>query len=84
MKRYPGPADQWYVGTAVAARTQMFIVHGFKNGDVGLYRQAASESDAASLAAHLIKRGAKGDGAVKPGAVSIYVFKRSSHSKPAL
>src|ERR1700748_2861487 len=83
MKRHPGPADAWYAGTAENARDQLFKVHGFKDGDVGLFRTAASDADASSLVTLLVKRGAKGDGATKPHAKSIYVFKMAGHTKPA-
>ena len=70
------------MGTAEDARDQLFKVHGFKDGNVGLFRTAASESDASSLVTLLLKRGAKGDGATKPNAKSIYVFKMAGHTKP--
>lgn len=84
MKRHAAPADHWYVGTAAAAKTQMFSVHLFTPKNVGLFRQAANEADASSLAALLIKRGAKGDASEKPGATSVYLFKMSAKTRPAL
>lgn len=84
MKRHTSPNGDWYVGTAVEGRKEMFDVHGFKASDVGLYRQAGSDSDAASLAGLLIKRGVKGDGATKRGATNIFLFKMAAHTKPAL
>ncbi len=82
MKRHPMPMENWYVGTAVDGRDQLFKVHGFKQGDVGLFRNAGSDSGAASLASLLIKRGAKGDGTTKPDARSIYVFRMARHTTP--
>jgi hypothetical protein len=84
MKRHASPRSDWYVGTAADARKEMFDVHGFKASDVGLYRHAGSDSDAASLAGLLIKRGAKGDGTTKRGATNIFLFKMAAHTKPAL
>ena len=82
MERHKAPLDHWYVGTAVNARAQLFDVHKLKAQDVGLFRRAANESDAASLAALLIKRGAKGDATARMGAHSIYAFKLSAHTNP--
>jgi hypothetical protein len=84
MKRHPSPRGEWYVGTAAEGRKELFDVHGFKASDVGLYRQTGSDSDAASLAELLIKRGSKGDGATKRGATNIFLFKMAAHTKPAL
>ncbi len=84
MKPHAAPPEHWYVGTAAAARTQMFAVHRFTPKDVGMFRQTETESAASSLAALLIKRGAKGDASEKAGATSIYLFKMSSGTKPAL
>ncbi len=84
MKRHPSERGEWYVGTAADASKELFDVHGFKPSDVGLYRHAGSDSDAASLAGLLIKRGAKGDADVKRGATNIFLFKMNAHTKPAL
>ncbi len=84
MKRHTSPRAAWYVGTAGDARKELFDVHGFKTSDVGLYRQAASDADASSLAGLLIKRGAKGDSGTKAGATNIFLFKMAAHTKPAL
>jgi hypothetical protein len=84
MKRHVGPMHHWYVGTAASARTQMFEVHKFQSNDIGIFRNVGSEVDAASMAALLIGRGTKGDASIKLGASSVYVFKLTSHSKPAL
>jgi hypothetical protein len=73
---------RWYVGTAADPYDQLFKVHGFKDTDVGLFRQASSSSDAASIAALLIGRGARGDRGEKPGARSIYLFKLAKHTSP--
>ena len=84
MKRHTSPRSDWYVGTAADARKELFDAHGFKTSDVGLYRHAGSDSDAASLAGLLIKRGAKGDSSTKRGATNIFLFKMATHTKPAL
>lgn len=84
MKRHASPRGDWYVGTAAEARKEMFDVHGFKASDVGLIRQAGSDSDASSLAGLLIKRGAKGDASTKRGAANIFLFKLAAHTRPAL
>jgi hypothetical protein len=73
----------WYVGTAADPHHQLFDVHGFKDTDVGLFRQAASSSDAASIADLLIGRGARGNRGEKPGAKSIYVFRLAKHTTPS-
>lgn len=83
MKRHPSPRAEWYVGTAAEGRKELFDVHGFKATDCGLYRQAASDGDASSLAELLIKRGSKGDGATKRGATNIFLFRMAAHTKPA-
>ena len=84
MKRHAGPRNAWYVGTASDARKELFGVHGFKASDVGLYRHAGSDSDAASLAGLLMKRGAMGDSSTRPGATNVFLFKMAAHTKPAL
>ena len=84
MERHKAPLEQWYVGTAVNARDRLFGFHKLKAQDVALFRRAANESDAASLAALLVKRGAKGDATVRMGAHSIYAFKLSIHTNPKL
>jgi hypothetical protein len=82
--RHQTHLSHWYVGTATDPHHQLFKVHGFKDTDVGLFRQAASSSDAASIAVLLIGRGARGDGGEKPGARSIYLFKLAKHTSPAV
>jgi len=83
MKRHAGPQESWYVGTAKDSWAQLFKVHGFKKGDVGLYRTAATSSDAAALATQLVDRGAKGDPGRKPEATSVYIFRMGRHTTPA-
>jgi len=83
IKRHNAPMAHWYVGTAADARAEMFKVHGFKASDVGLYRTTSSDSDAASLAELLMKRGAKGSVSTKAGSTSIFVFKLALHTTPA-
>ena len=82
MSRHPGPHQSWYVGTAKDSRAQLFKVHGFKKGDVGLYRTAATSSDAAALAAQLVDRGTQGDPGRKPEATSVYIFRMTRHTTP--
>jgi len=84
MKRHVSPRGEWYVGTALDGRKELFTVHGFKATDVGLYRQTGSESDASSLAGLLMKRGAKGDSATKRGATNVFLFRMNTHTNPAL
>ena len=83
IKRHNVPMQNWYVGTAVDARAEMFNVHGFKASDVGLYRKTGSDSDAASLVGLLMKRGAKGAVSPKSGSSSIFIFKLAAHTTPA-
>jgi hypothetical protein len=83
VARHKSHLCHWYVGTTEDARRQLFKIHGFKETDVGLFRQAASSADAASIADLLIGRGARGDRGEKPGAKSIYVFKLTKHSTPS-
>lgn len=83
MKRHAGPDQSWYVGTAKDGRAQLFDVHGFKKGDVGLYRTAATSSDAAALASHLVEGGTQGDSGRKPEATSVYIFRMARHTTPA-
>jgi hypothetical protein len=83
MKRHAGPNESWYVGTAKDCRVQLFKVHGFKTGDVGLYRTAATSSAAATLATQLIDRGTQGDPGRKPEAKSVYIFRMARHTTPA-
>ena len=84
MRPSASPAAHWYVGTAKVPRTQLFDVHGFTAKDRGLYRQAHSAEDAASIAGFIMKGGSKGDSGVKAGADYVYVFKMAGHTKPAL
>ena len=84
MKRHAAPAEHWYIGTAKAARSQLFMVHKFLASDCGLYRQAGSDAEAATVAAFLIKKGTKGDGALRPGADCVYAFKMNDHTQPKL
>jgi len=83
MNRHGSASAGWYVGTAEDARSRLFKVHGLTKADVGIIRTAATSADAASLAARLIRRGAKGDGAWKPQAASVYAFKMSPRTSPA-
>ena len=82
VARHQFHLSHWYVGTAADPHHQLFKVHGFKDTDVGLFRQAASSSDAASIADLLIGRGARGSRGEKPGAKSIYLFKLAKHTSP--
>jgi len=82
MKRHGGPPQSWYVGTAKDSRGQLFKVHGFKKGDVGLYRSATTSSNAAALATQLVERGAQGDTGRKPEATSVYIFRMGRHTTP--
>jgi len=84
MRRSESPAAHWYAGTAKVPRAQLFDVHGFTAKDRGLYRQAGSAEDAASIAGFIMKGGSKGDSGVKPGADYVYVFKMNGHTKPTL
>lgn len=83
MKRHAGRDESWYVGTAKDGRAQLFSVHGFKKGDIGLYRTAATSSDAAALATYLMDHGAQGDSGRKPEATSVYIFRMARHTSPA-
>jgi hypothetical protein len=83
IARHKGNMSQWYVGTAADPHHQLFNIHGFKNTDVGLFRNAASSSDAASIADLLIGRGARGHRGEKAGARAIYIFKLAKHTTPS-
>jgi hypothetical protein len=83
MGRYGGNYKEWVVGTAADPKTQLFNVHKFKNGtDKGLFRQAASEIQAAEVAEFFTNLGSKGDDGVIRGAVFVYAYNRASHTKP--
>jgi hypothetical protein len=83
MRRHEGSTADWYVGTAVEGRKALFEDHGFRQSDVGIFRNAASASDAASIADFLIGRGARGERGLKPDACVVYAFKLTKHTKPA-
>ena len=82
VARHKVHISRWYVGTTADPHHELFEVHGFKDTDVGLFRRAASSSDAASIADLLIGRGARGSRGEKPGAKSIYLFKLAKHTSP--
>ncbi len=68
MKKHDRPKTQWYAGTAKDGRAQLVDVHRFQaKGDCGMYREAASDADAASIVTMLVRRGAKGDSARRDG-----------------
>ena len=81
--RHKTHITRWYVGTAADPHHELFDIHGFKKTDIGLFRQAASSSDAASIADLLIGRGARGSRGEKPGANSVYAFKLARHTSPS-
>jgi len=82
MTRHGANAKDWYVGTAADPKSQLFKVHGFKNGDKGLFRQAGSEIQAAEVAEFFMGMGAKGHKGVARGAEFVYAYKRAPHTKP--
>jgi len=82
MSKHGANYKEWYVGTAEDPKAQMFKVHGFQNGDKGLYRQANSELQAAEVAEFFTNMGSKGDDSVKRGADCVYAYKRSPHTRP--
>ncbi|MDX2222134.1 MAG: hypothetical protein SFV21_05265 [Rhodospirillaceae bacterium] len=82
IAKHGNKPEQWYIGTAVSPKTQLFTVHGFTKRDVGLYREAGNDADAASVAGLFMGRGARGDKGVKPGAVYVYAYKMTSGTKP--
>jgi len=83
MARHRAQPGDWYVGTAEDPRNQLFKVHGFKETDIGLIRNAASSSDAASIADLLIGRGLRGTRGEKARAKSVYVFRLAKHTTPS-
>jgi len=84
MGRFGGNYKDWFVGTAPDAKRQMFGPHGFKTGDVGLYRQAISELQAAEVAEFFTGMGARGDDTVKRGADFVYAYKLNEHTRPGV
>ena len=82
IARHGANFKEWYVGTAADPKAQLFKVHGFKNGDKGLYRQAGSEIQAAEVAEFFTGMGAKGHKGVARGAEYVYLYKRAPHTKP--
>jgi hypothetical protein len=73
---------EWYVSTSPDPKSQLFKVHGFKNTDKGLLRQAQTELQAAEVVEFLTTLGAKGGAVIKPGADYVYAYKRAPHTKP--
>lgn len=82
VSKYGGKYKEWYVGTAEDPKSQLFGTHKFKAGDKGLFREAASELQAAEIAEFFIGQGAKGHGGVKRGADCVYAYKLAPHTKP--
>src|SRR5579883_667779 len=82
IARHGAKYKDWYVGTASDPKAQMFRVHGFKSGDIGLFRQAGSELQAAEIAEFLTGMGAKGNDGVVRDADFVYAYKRAPHTKP--
>jgi hypothetical protein len=82
VSKYGGKYKEWYVGTAEDPKSQLFGTHKFKAGDKGLFREAASEIQAAEIAEFFIGQGAKGHGGVKRGADCVYAYKLAPHTKP--
>lgn len=82
VSKYGGRYKEWYVGTAEDPKSQLFGTHKFKAGDKGLFREAASEIQAAEIAEFFISQGAKGHGGVKRGADCVYAYKLAPHTKP--
>src|SRR5689334_7549195 len=84
MARHKARIEEWYVGSAADPHHQLFSIHGFKDTDIGLFRRAATSSDAASIADLLIGRGARGSRGEKAGAKAVYVFRLAKHTTPSL
>lgn len=82
IAKFGGKYKEWCVGTAEDPKSQLFSVHKFKNGDIGLYRQSGSEIQAAEIVEYFMDLGAKGDNGVKRGADYVYAYKRAPHTKP--
>lgn len=82
MGRHGGNYKEWYVGSSKDPKQQLFKVHNFKKGDKGLFRQAASEIQAAEISEFFTNLGAKGDDGVTRDADYVYAYKRSPHTKP--
>ncbi|MDX2222133.1 MAG: hypothetical protein SFV21_05260 [Rhodospirillaceae bacterium] len=80
--RYGGSYKDWYVGTSNDPKGQLFFGHGFRKTDLGLYRQAGSELQAAEVAEFFTGMGAKGDDGVKKNADFVYAFRLAAHTKP--
>jgi hypothetical protein len=84
MGRFGGRYKEWCVGTTDDPKMELFQIHGFKQGDKGLYRQANSELQAAEVAEFFTHLGAKGDDSVKRGSEFVYAYKMSTHTKPGV
>ncbi len=82
MGRHGGNYKEWYVGSAADPKAQLFTIHKFKKGDKGLFRQAASEIQAAEVAEFFTNLGAKGNDGVTRDAEFVYAYKRAPHTKP--
>lgn len=82
--RYGGSYKDWYIGTSHDPKGQLFFTHGFRKSDLGLYRQAVSELQAAEVAEFFTGMGAKGDDGVKKNADFVYAFRMAAHTKPGV
>ncbi len=82
ISKHGNNARQWYVGTSATPREQLFQQHKFRQGDIGLIRQAHSEIQAAEITEFFTGQGAKGGAVIKPGYDFVYAYKLMSHTKP--
>lgn len=80
MRRHNSSMAAWRVGAAVSALSEMSELHGFKTSDVGIYRKAATADDASSIVTYLVRRGAEGDAAPRPGAVFVYAMLKTNRA----
>lgn len=82
VAKHGGQTKAWYFGTSNAPRDQMFREHKFKQGDVGLIRQANSELQAGEVVEFFTDQGGRGGATIKPGHDYVYAYKRAPHTKP--
>jgi hypothetical protein len=81
IAKHGGKTKDWCFGTSGTPREKL-REHNFKNGDVGLIRQAHSELQAGEVVEFLTGQGARGGADIKPGYDYVYGYKRAAHTKP--
>lgn len=84
VAKYGGKFADWYVGISKDPKATLNGTHGFKKGDVGLVRTAASELQAQQVVDYFVgTRGCKGrKESFDAGEIHVYAYRRARHTKP--